>query len=181
MELLLISGSVHGTDILAERAGLVERAAVWLDQKLNSNTERRAKSALKPVLIGIYVKNYDTSVAWYRDNLGFRVTKEVVNDNVNLKIGFLDNGSFELEVYADISPDTTGVRLARDNFGMPNEGFTKLTLATDDLVVLNTELKKNGVEFVVETRPSDRRPAMNWFMIQDPDGNLIQVLGSAKP
>ncbi len=132
---------------------------------------------LKPVLIGIYAKDYDTTVAWYCDNLGFEVTTENVVAGGNLMLAFLDNGSFELEIYADIEPDSTVARLARDRFGMPSEGFTKLSVETPDIAGLATVLKSRNVEFLVETKQSDRNENRSWFMIEDPDGNLIQVFG----
>jgi catechol 2,3-dioxygenase-like lactoylglutathione lyase family enzyme len=142
-------------------------------------TASAAEIVIKPVLVGIYVKNYDESVAWYSDNLNFRMTKEVVNSNANLRIAFLDNNSFELEIYADIEPDPSAIPLVRDHFGMPGEGFTKLSLEASDLDALNDALKSRNVEFVVETKKSDRKKGKSWFMVKDPDGNLIQIFGSS--
>jgi catechol 2,3-dioxygenase-like lactoylglutathione lyase family enzyme len=136
-----------------------------------------AAEPVKPVLIGIYAQDYDTTIAWYARNFGFEVTREVVNDNVNLKIGFLDNGAFELEIYADITPPVEQRRLSRDRFGMPTEGFVKLSLASADLAALADKLRGNGVEWVRDINTSDRKPGQSWFMIADPDGNLIQVFG----
>ena len=136
-----------------------------------------ANAPVRPVLIGIYAQNYQESVTWYIENFGFESTNEVVNDNANLRIGFLDNGAFELEIYSDIviAPET--VRLKRDRFGMPSEGFVKLTLETSDLEKLAHQLSANDVEFVREINESDRKPGQSWFMVKDPDGNLIQVFG----
>lgn len=139
-----------------------------------------AAEPVKPVLIGIYAQDYDTTIAWYARNFGFEVTREVVNDNVNLKIGFLDNGAFELEVYADIAAPTDRARLVRDRFGMPTEGFVKLSLWTQDLASLAASLRDNGVEWVRDINTSERKPGQSWFMVADPDGNLIQVFGPAE-
>lgn len=136
-----------------------------------------AAEPVKPVLIGIYAQDYDATVSWYSRNFGFEVTREVVNDNVNLKIGFLDNGAFELEIYADIAPPTDRSRLIRDRFGMPTEGFVKLSLASPDLAALADQLRDNGVEIVRDINTSERKPGQSWFMVADPDGNLIQVFG----
>ncbi len=135
------------------------------------------KAPVRPVLIGIYAQDYASTISWYRDCFGFETTKEVVNDRANLRLGFLDNGAFELEIYADIEPDSQATRLARDRFGMPGEGFVKLSLESEDLAGLADKLKSLGVEFVVETKKSDRKEGVSWFMVADPDGNLIQVFG----
>ena len=142
---------------------------------LANNTS--ANTPVRPVLIGIYAQNYHESVTWYIENFGFETTNEVVNDNANLRIGFLDNGAFELEIYSDIVSSPESVRLNRDRFGMPSEGFVKLSLETSDLETLAHELSANAVEFVREINESDRKPAQSWFMVKDPDGNLIQVFG----
>jgi len=136
-----------------------------------------ADTPVRPVLIGIYAQNYEDSVTWYSQTFGFEITKEVVNDNANLKIGFLDNGAFELEIYADIVRSPEVIRLKRHRFGMPSEGFVKLSLETTDLRHLGAALSANGVEFVREINESDRKPGQSWFMVKDPDGNLIQVFG----
>ena len=132
---------------------------------------------VRPVLVGIYAQNYDATVSWYASNFGFQTQKEVVNEAGNIRIGFFDNGAFELEIYADIVPEDAAVRLQRDRYGMPSEGFVKLSLETDDLQNLADSLRANGVEFVRETKESDRKSGQSWFMVQDPDGNLIQVFG----
>jgi len=136
-----------------------------------------ANTPVRPVLIGIYAQNYHESVTWYIENFGFETTNEVINDNANLRIGFLDNGTFELEIYSDIVRSPESVRLNRDRFGMPSEGFVKLSLETTDLENLAHELSSNAVEFVREINESDRKPGQSWFMVKDPDGNLIQVFG----
>jgi len=136
-----------------------------------------ADTPVRPVLIGIYAQNYHESVTWYTKNFGFETTNEVVNDNANLRISFLDNGAFELEIYSDIIRSPESVRLSRDRFGMPSEGFVKLSLETSDLENLADELSANTVEFVRDINESDRKPGQSWFMVKDPDGNLIQVFG----
>lgn len=136
-----------------------------------------ADNAVKPVLIGVFAQNYDDTVSWYSDNFGFQTVNEVVNDAANLRIGFLDNGAFELEIYSDIVPAPNAVRLDRDRFGMPGEGFVKLSLMAEDLKQLAATLSTNGVEFVRDINESDRKPGQSWFMVKDPDGNLIQVFG----
>ena len=136
-----------------------------------------ADAPVRPILIGIYAQNYTDSVTWYSRNFQFEIAKEVVNDNANLRIGFLDNGVFELEIYSDIVPSPDAVRLDRDRFGMPGEGFVKLSLETTDLQKLAEKLKANDVEFVRNINESDRKPGQSWLMVADPDGNLIQVFG----
>ena len=136
-----------------------------------------AKDSLRPVLIGIYSQSYEETIAWYVDNLGFEVTNEVENAGGNIRLSFLDNGQFELEIYSDLIPSAIGERISRDRFGMPTEGFVKLSLEADSLPPLVEKLQSNGVTFVRETNESDRKPGQSWFMISDPDGNLVQVFG----
>ena len=146
-------------------------ALLWL----GDNTS--ADEPVRPVLIGIYVQNYHDSVTWYSSNFGFETTHENVNDSANLRVGWLDNGAFELEIYSDIVPSPEAVRLNRDRFGMPSEGFVKLSLETNDLQNLADELSANGVEFVRDINENDLKPGQSWLMVKDPDGNLIQVFG----
>jgi len=136
-----------------------------------------ADMPLKPVLIGIFARDYAETVGWYTRNLGFEVIREVMNDEANFRIGFLDNGAFELEVYADIEPAPGRPRLSRVRFGMPTEGFVKLSVETEDLPALAMTLRANGVTFVREINTSDRKPGLSWFMVSDPDGNLVQLFG----
>ena len=150
---------------------ILASALLWL----GDNTS--ADEPVRPVLIGIYVQNYHDSVTWYSSNFGFETTHENVNDSANLRVGWLDNGAFELEIYSDIVPSPEAVRLNRDRFGMPSEGFVKLSLETNDLQNLADELSANGVEFVRDINENDLKPGQSWLMVKDPDGNLIQVFG----
>lgn len=136
-----------------------------------------ADEPLKPILVGLYTQSYEETIEWYVDNLGFEVTNEVENEGGNIRLSFLDNGPFELEIYSDLVPEDTRERISRDRFGMPTEGFVKLSFAAESLPALEERLKSKGVTFVRETNESDRKPGYSWFMISDPDGNLIQVFG----
>ena len=133
--------------------------------------------ALEPILVGIYTQDYDATIPWYVDNLGFEVIDEVENVSGNIRLSFLDNGQFELEIYSDLEPTGSTDRIRRDRFGMPTEGFVKLSLEAKSLPPLVEQLRSNGVTFVRETNESERKPGYSWFMISDPDGNLIQVFG----
>jgi predicted enzyme related to lactoylglutathione lyase len=132
---------------------------------------------VKPVMVGIFAQDYEDTVSWYQQNFGFHTINEVVNEAANLRIGFLDSGGFELEIHADIVRDPNAAKLSRDRFGMPAEGFVKLYVRTDDLPSLADRLMANGSEFVREINESDRKPGQSWFMVSDPDGNLVQVFG----
>ena len=136
-----------------------------------------AEVPVRPVLVGIYAQDYDATVSWYSENFGFETVKEVTNENANIKIGFLNNGAFELEIYSDIKPAAGSERLKRDRFGMPSQGFVKLSLEAEDLRGLASALRANDVTFVREIKESDRKRGQRWFMVEDPDGNLIQVFG----
>jgi catechol 2,3-dioxygenase-like lactoylglutathione lyase family enzyme len=138
---------------------------------------RAAEEPLRPVLVGIYTQSYEETIKWYVENLGFEVENEFENEPGNIRLSFLDNGEFELEIYSDLVPAEATDRISRDRFGMPTEGFVKLSLEADSLAPLESKLKANGVNFVRETNESDRKPGASWFMISDPDGNLIQVFG----
>lgn len=132
---------------------------------------------VRPVVIGIFAQDYSRTVSWYSRNFEFETSKEVVREPANFRIGFLSNGEFELEIYADIVPDGDAARLPRERFGMPREGFVKLSVETDNLEAMADRLKSNGAEFVREINQSDRKPGQSWFMVSDPDGNLVQVFG----
>jgi len=136
-----------------------------------------ADEPLRPVLVGIYTQSYEDTIKWYVENLGFEVEDEFENEPGNIRLSFLDNGEFELEIYSDLVPSENTDRISRERFGMPTEGFVKLSLEADSLPPLVVKLKANGVNFVRETNESDRKPDSSWFMISDPDGNLIQVFG----
>ena len=81
-----------------------------------------------------------------------------MNDRANLKTGFLDNGAIELETYSNLKPDRGAVRIARERFGMPMEGFVKLPVEADDLQKLADALSANEVEIVADINSSDRMP-----------------------
>ena len=136
-----------------------------------------SSQSLEPILVGVFTQSYEETIAWYVDNLGFEIINEVENEGGNIRLSFLDNGQFELEIYSDLVPSERTDRIRRDRFGMPTEGFVKLSLETDSLPPLVEKLRANGVTFVRDTNVSERKRGYSWFMISDPDGNLIQVFG----
>ena len=54
---------------------------------------------LKPHHYGISVENYTDTLAWYEENLGFKVRAETFVAEANLRIAYIAREGFEIEVF----------------------------------------------------------------------------------
>lgn len=126
--------------------------------------------------IMISTDDFEATVAWYRDVLGFEVARRwTVPDFPGLELGYLEKNGFVIEVVE--TPEI------RERISRPSDleealndrviGHFAFLVADVDAVAL--ELKRRGAEFMVEPRSfpdSGRR----LIFIYDNDGYVIEFL-----
>jgi len=98
--------------------------------------------------------DFEASLAFYRDSLGWTVTR-TWGDNGAVRGALLSGGGVEVVIASDTSYPT---------------GRPILHLDIHDIDARFKALPK-GVEVV--TRPEDTHWGTRWFVVRDPDGNLI--------
>jgi catechol 2,3-dioxygenase-like lactoylglutathione lyase family enzyme len=136
---------------------------------------------LEPFRLGITVKNVEQASHWYEDNLGFKTYKRMkLPEYDSLKIYFLKQGEFEIEL---IEKKTSfSIKDLRPDYNLnkePLEGFSKIAFRIDSLKLTYEKLKKNGVKEIVGLT-HDVAFNVDFFIIEDIDGNMLQFIGRNK-
>ncbi len=104
--------------------------------------------------IGIAVKSLETSIPFYRDQLGmvFEGTEEVANQKV--KVAFLQIGESRIELLEPTSADSPIAKFLEKK----GEGIHHMAYEVADVEVALAEMKEKGIRLIDET---PRRGAHN--------------------
>src|SRR5262249_38705186 len=143
-------------------------------------------SLLRLTHIGICVSDWERSLRFYRDALGFQYRSElqVAGEpsetllqlrNVELRALYLERDGTRIELLHYASPGHSGDGNPRP---MNQLGLTHLSLRVDDLAETVADLKRAGVRILDQTHidiPAFEAAAV---FITDPDGTLIELVQS---
>lgn len=138
---------------------------------------RQLEGALTPRLLAASVADLDTSVAWYRSVLGFEEVKRYDFPEDQMRLAFLARDGFELELIelagtpSFDAPDPTNPATRR--------GMVKLAFTTDAIDALYGVAQEQGARVQSTLRQSNRTGG-RFFILLDPDGNWVQIYGSAE-
>lgn len=140
-----------------------------------------SQATLQPLRVGITVSNIDRASAWYEKNLGFITYKKMqFPEYDSLYIHFLKQGEFEIEL---VSKKTMlSIQKLRPGYDMnkePLQGFIKLVFTSNDIQALFQKLQQNGVKEVLGIT-HDKEFNVDFFLIEDMDGNLLQFIQMKK-
>jgi catechol 2,3-dioxygenase-like lactoylglutathione lyase family enzyme len=141
-------------------------------------------SFLRLTHIGICVSDWERSLRFYRDVLGFtyvselQVAGEPSNtllqlDDVELRAIYLERDGTRIELLHYASPGHRGDASPRP---MNQLGLTHLSLRVDNLATTLDELKKAGVRILAKTHIDIPAFEAAAIFITDPDGTLIELV-----
>ena len=130
--------------------------------------------------IGLVVRDFEKALEYYRDKLGFTPTRQINVDDETARRTGLGEAGFDIQymqigdanlklVYMKNPPPAgpTGADAAC--------GYRYITIWVKDMDRACDEWRANGVEFLSE--PLRRTPDMRVAVLEDPEGNLIEILG----
>lgn len=134
--------------------------------------------------IGICVSDWERSLAFYRDVLGFQLLSELQVGgeptdrllrlkNTDLRAIYLERDGTRIELLYYASPGHRGDAQPRP---MNQLGLTHLSLRVDDLPALLEALKQAKVHILDETHVDFSAFAAGAVFITDPDGTLIELV-----
>lgn len=114
--------------------------------------------------VAIAAQDFERSVRFYTDTLGFPTEKTFDLPHRGMKIVFVRAGNASIEIFGYTEgpiepPPPTGERQA---------GMRHIALLVDDVEETYKKLKKRGVEFV-------REPRRGLATFKDPDGIVIEL------
>jgi catechol 2,3-dioxygenase-like lactoylglutathione lyase family enzyme len=126
--------------------------------------------------VAISVANLEQSIDWYQKNLGFQLLQRRDFPESQVSTAILGEAGFQLELIQH-----TGSRpiwqLVPDH-SQPTliQGFKKIVLQTRELMSLYESLRQKGVTFVYPDLQETLGVWGKWFMIEDLDGNIFQLI-----
>lgn len=136
--------------------------------------------------IGICVSDWERSLRFYRDVLGFKYLSElqVVGepsntllqlDNVELRAVYLERDGTRIELLHYASPGHRGDGSVRP---MNLLGLTHLSLRVENLAATLVDLEKAGVQILRRTHIDIPAFEAAAIFVADPDGTLIELVQS---
>jgi methylmalonyl-CoA/ethylmalonyl-CoA epimerase len=130
---------------------------------------------LKPLHVGISVRNIEEAIEWYKNILGFELLWSRDFAELKSKIAFLKNGDFEIELFEHYE----SIQIPKERL-MPKEdiqtqGTKHIAFGVDDIVSLFKEFKNKDVDIVFGPIESPPKDAIFGF-IRDPSGVLIEFI-----
>ena len=146
---------------------------------LRNSTKTARENIFEPKLVALCVEDIETSVAWYTENLGFEIEKEVEEyPAYGLKLAFLAADGFHLEILEKNNSVKQSEVLKNEDHYIG--GIFKIGFKSNDLDSTFHQLKsKADVDFVTDIYDlPEYQSTLPWpdrfFLIKDPDGNFIQ-------
>ena len=127
-----------------------------------------AQLKLRPHHCGISVPDLATSVAWYRDVLGFSMDMHGQIPQAHAKVAFMRNGDFLLEIFEVESAVPMPESRRHPNTDITTHGTKHIAFEVPDIRKLIDHLKQKHVDIVWE------RPLSAY--IRDNSGILIEFM-----
>lgn len=128
---------------------------------------------LRPLHVGISVRDMEESMKWYQEMLGFEMVSSKYMPPLKSVVTFMRHGDFEIELFAH--DETKGVPVERlmPNSDIQTQGTKHICFAHEDVAALLENLKEKGVEIVLG--PQIMEGEVMGF-IHDPNGVLIEFI-----
>ena len=143
---------------------------------------------------GFVVENLEASLHFYIDILGLKIEREPATQsgewisdvvglkNIELKMAFVGGGDgHSIELFEYLNP-TGKKREDMDKVFLP--GSAHCAFIVDDIRSWFKKLKENNVKILSNGEPTLRDKPYPWaryaIYIQDPDGNVIEMVERAK-
>lgn len=105
---------------------------------------------LKPIHTGITVDNMEEALKWYRDNLGFEPVSDKYVEPLHIRICFVQNGDFQLELFQHDRGKPVPDYRKELTSDLQVSGTKHIAFGVPDLKALKEQFRANGVDIVEE-------------------------------
>jgi glyoxylase I family protein len=128
------------------------------------------KSSFRPYAIRYQVKDVDRALAFYTQQLGFKLEQ-----HQGPAFALVSNGDLRLWLSG---PGSSGSRPMPDGRRQEPGGWNRIVLEVDDLSSRVATMKKASLRFrnEIETGPGGKQ-----IQLEDPDGNPVELFEPAAP
>jgi|SRR6266498_2677051 len=127
---------------------------------------------MNPYFSAVIVRNIDTSSLWYQSVFGLQVKNRINEPETGFKVIILESSQLVMELIEDKSSLDTKKILNGKPEGTHIQGFFKIGFKVSDVDACINHLK--NLKITVERVYTDSSNKRN-FLINDPDGNLVQL------
>ena len=124
----------------------------------------------------ISTADYQGTLTWYREKLGFEVVQEwTIPTMPGVEVAYIELNGFRIEVVGTPT-ELQGKRLPSDVFeALRDRGITHLAFLAPDVDLVAEELKKRGVD--IEFPPTDISDAdRRVLFVRDNNGIMIEFV-----
>ena len=144
-----------------------------------TNVVDKGLATMKADHLLIGVSNFEETVQWYHDILGFEIEVQwKVEGLENLDLAYLNNGDFRLEIIGDKLSSQSNRQASDFADHLSHQGFAHLCFQVEDIDLAMKQLNDKGIETFVkaETYSLDHYKRRVAF-IKDLNGNVIEFAG----
>lgn len=134
-----------------------------------TSSARKPDAANAPATVRYQVKAVERSIAFYTERLGFELEQKTG------PFAAVTRGNLRLILSG---PGTSGARPLPDGRQQEPGGWNRILLYVDDLDAEIARLKPQGVSFINEVEVG---PGGSQILMEDPDGNRIELHEAPKP
>lgn len=140
---------------------------------IKTHAQSSSLPALQQQFIGLFVNNFDSSLQWYQQKLGFTVAFREDNPQAGAKFAILQRDNYRIEMIEHAKV----IRKQKINEQNPGsigiQGFFKPGFAVADPKSLQKEFEAKGAKIRYPYFTNDKMK-FSGFIIEDAEGNLIQ-------
>jgi glyoxylase I family protein len=135
---------------------------------ISAGSGQEKKPVYRAGAVRYQVRNVERSVAFYTQNLGFKLDQQA-----GPAFARVSNGTLILWLSG---PGSSGSRPMPDGRKQESGGWNRLVLEVEDLLARVSAMKKAGLRFrnEIETGPGGKQ-----IQLEDPDGNPIEIFQPA--
>jgi hypothetical protein len=126
----------------------------------------------EPYFNAVIVKAIDSSAAWYQSVFEMKVINRINDSLREIRVVIMEAKKFLLELIENKSWPDQKKLLSREPVGARIQGFFKMGFKTPDIDICLKHLA--GLRIIPEKIYTDTKTKKRNFLINDPDGNLIQ-------
>jgi len=139
------------------------------------------------ISIGVVVSDLEGSLDFYQNVVGMKKVRAFdINSDFGMRSGLSGGVPFHVEVLKlEDKPEATEWKLLsfgkvalhpKQKWIQDDTGVQYITIFVNSLKPLQERIERNGVEMLGET-PTVINEELSFILIQDPDGNFIELIG----
>jgi catechol 2,3-dioxygenase-like lactoylglutathione lyase family enzyme len=129
------------------------------------------KLAKQAIDLGVVVRDKDAALKFYRDTLGLKPVGEAAGSQPGIVVVRLACGDSQIKLWTGAKPSATAPAGGPTASSTGNRYWTIHITNLDEMVAAS---KAGG--YKVAWEPREVRPGVRVAMIEDPDGNWVELL-----